>query len=345
MPDTTYGRLLGGKPEDMAQAWDRWSRQPVDLDIPDGALPGGHPRRQRTLAAPVTVQGPGTFMGKRTRTLTFEPTDMAGWWFERSDLRDVLPFAVSPRNVWTTGDVVSNIVLRAGPPHNYVRMVEHMIAFKIGMGLDNVLVRLDSGDPPLFNRGSLELVEAVEKAGWRELAAPARFVTVREPVCVCGANGSFVSLAPPADPARPTLHLDCAIDFKTAIGQQRLRFHVTPEHFRQGAQARTNSSGVKMIYCRTIGRVFADIRNLGYTMDNLLIAGRRGYYNEPRLVHNGKSLEAVWHRAALDLLAALALIEEGQFVGRAASYKAGHTLDVELIRQLYKNRLLAEVRT
>ncbi|MBP7830144.1 MAG: UDP-3-O-acyl-N-acetylglucosamine deacetylase [Kiritimatiellae bacterium] len=340
MAEAAFGKLLAGQPEDMTRAWELFSRQPVDLELPAAPAVVGAPRRQRTLAGPVTVQGPGTFRGKHTRTVTFEPTDLPGWWFERSDLKDVLPFAVSARNVWTTGDIVSNIVLRAGPPHNYVRMVEHIVALKVGLGLDSVLVRIDSGDPPLFDRGSLELVEAVEKAGWREVDAPARRVTVREPVCVCSANGSFVALAPPADPARPTLHLDCAIDFKTAIGRQRLRFHVTPELFRQGAQARTNSSGVKMIYCRTIGRIFADIRNLGYTKKNLLIAGRREYYNEPRLVHEGKSLEAVWHRAALDLLAALALIEEGQFVGRVVSYKAGHTLDVELVRQLYKNRLL-----
>lgn len=342
--DKPCGTILAGSPEDFQRAWERWARQPVDLDLGNGGPPGGIPRRQRTLAGPATVSGPGTFMGKQTRTVRFEPTDLEGWWFERADLRDVLPFAVSPRNVWTTGDLVSNIVLRAGPPHNYVRMVEHMVALKAGLGLDNVLVRLDSGDPPLFNRGSLELVEAIEKAGLRELEKPVRFVTVREPVGVCSASGAFVFLGPPEDPARPALHLDCAIDFKTAIGQQRLRFSVTPETFRQGAQARTNSSAVKMIYCRTLGRLFADIRNLGYTLDNLLVAGRHRYYNEPRLIHNGKSLEAVWHRAALDLLAALSLIEEGQFIGRAISYRAGHTLDVELIRQLYKNRLLTTIR-
>ncbi len=32
--------------------------------------------------------------------------------------------------------------------------------------------------------------------------------------------------------------------------------------------------------------------------------------NEPKMLHAGESLEAVWHRATLDLLAALALIED-----------------------------------
>jgi len=58
------------------------------------------------------------------------------------------------------------------------------------------------------------------------------------------------------------------------------------------------------------------------------------------LLHEGKSLEAVWHRAVLDLLAALALIEEGRFLGHVISYKAGHRQDVDLVRLLYKQNLL-----
>ncbi len=104
--------------------------------------------------------------------------------------------------------------------------------------------------------------------------------------------------------------------------------------------ARTNTSWAKVLYCRTIGRLFADVRNLGYTSQNVLIAGRNRYMNEPRLVHEGKALEAVWHRSVLDLLAAIALIPNGQFVGHITSYKAGHRLDCELMRQLYLNEVL-----
>lgn len=341
MPESDIGTILAGDADTARRAYDAWSRQPVDWDIPDGETPVPV-RRQRTIDRPVTVSGPGTFFGKSTRTVTFEPTDMEGWWFERIDVPDALPFAVSARNVWTTGDVVSNIVLRAGPPHNYCRMVEHIVALKAGLGIDNLLIKIDSGDPPLFKRGSLDLVEALESAGVREIDRPARHFTVSERVTVVSPSGGFLTLAPWAA-GTPLLHVDCAIDFPTAIGQQRIRFPVKKEHFRHGAAARTNTTALKMLYCKTIGRVFADIRNLGYTMDNIVVAGRMGYYNQPGLVHEGKSLEAVWHRAVLDLLAALALIEEGPFAGSVISYKAGHGLDVEMIRQLYKRRLLKKL--
>ena len=44
----------------------------------------------------------------------------------------------------------------------------------------------------------------------------------------------------------------------------------------------------------------------------------------------GKSLEAVWHRATLDLLAAVALLDTGRFAGTIVSYRAGHTQDVRM---------------
>ena len=337
-----FGRILLGEETLLKAAYERFQAQPVDWDLMSGETPPPH-RNQRTIAKPVSVTGPGTFFGKATRTLRFEPSEKPGWWFSRDDLGgDVLPVGGSIYNVWTTGDVVSNIVLRSGSPHNYIRMVEHIIAFRLGLGIDNVLIRMESGDPPLFDRGSLDLLDALEEAGIQELDRPAEYVTVKEPVSIVAPNGAFLVLRPSA-PGRPILTLDCAIDFPTAIGKQRIRFPLTAGHFKYGAEARTNTSFSKMLFCMTIGKLFADIRNLGYTMDNILVASKTGYMNEAKLVHGGKSLEAVWHRAVLDLVAALALVEGARFVADVESYRAGHGLDCHLVRLLYKHDLLVRV--
>jgi UDP-3-O-[3-hydroxymyristoyl] N-acetylglucosamine deacetylase len=339
MADEALGRILLGSADDLKRAYEQFRAQSVDWDLMDGDVPAPH-TFQRTIAKPVSVTGPGTFFGKATRTLRFEPSTKPGWWFSRDDLGgDVLPVAGSIYNVWTTGDVVSNIVLRSGSPHNYIRMVEHIIAFRLGMGIDNILIRMESGDPPLFDRGSLDLLDALESAEIQELDAPVSYLTVKEPVSVAMPNGAFVTLKPSA-PGKPILRLDCAIDFPTAIGKQRIRFPLTSGHFKYGAEARTNTSFSKMLFCKTIGKLFADIRNLGYTMDNILVASKTGYLNEAKLKHNGKSLEAVWHRAVLDLVAALALMEDGRFVADVESYRAGHGLDCHLVRLLYKHDLL-----
>ena len=338
MVNEPFGQVLTGSVEDLRRAYDRMQQQPVDWDLSSTEAAPRHPR-QRTIARPVTVSGPGTFFGKATRTLTFEPTDLEGWWFSRDDLADCLPVRVSIRNVWTTGDVVSNIVLRSGPPQNYIRMVEHIVALKVGLPVDNVMIRLESGDPPLFKRGSLDLVEALEQAGSVEVNRPVQYWTVKERVSVSSGQGNFL-IFEPADPAKPRLTVDCAVNFPTAIGQQRIVFPLNYEHFRRGAEARTNTPYGKMLYVKTIGRIFADLRNLGYTRENILIAGRHRYINEPKLIHDGKSLEAVWHRAILDLFAAVALLEEGRFVGHITSYRAGHALDCLAMRLLYKKGLL-----
>ena len=168
------------------------------------------------------------------------------------------------------------------------------------------------------------------------------FLTVKEPVTVGGRGGSFLTFLP-AEPGSRGLTLDCALDFRSAIGKQRIRFPVNRETFRLASCARTNTSLLTVLYFRTFGQIFADTRNLGYTLRNILVAGRWRYINKPRLVHNGKALEPAWHRAALDLLAALALIDRGRFVGTVISYKAGHALDVRMIRELYHREMLREV--
>ena len=333
------GTILQGDEAAIKAAYEEMNSMAVDWDLRDRPV---EPMRklQTTLADSVTLSGPGTFMGKATSTITLEPTRQEGWWLDRTDLPHTLPIRVGISNVWTTGQIVSNIVLRSGNRHNYVRMVEHIISLRLGLGIDNVMIKIDSGDPPLFEQGSLDLVEAFEKCGKVTTGNPVRYVTVKEPVTIGGTYGDFVTLSPPDDLENPQLTVDCGINFKTALGQQRIIFPVCEELTKMASVARTNTSFSKVIYCATIGKLFADVRHLGYNRRNVSIAGKRRYINEPRLRHEGKALEAAWHRAVLDLLAAIALIQNGFFVGKIKSYKAGHRLDCELIRQLYLNQVL-----
>jgi len=339
--DTLPGRLLSGSHDEALASWNRLRALPVDEDR-SAAAPEPIRRNRRTIAKAVKVQGPGTFFGKETRTIEFLPTEREGWWFDRVDLPDSLRVGVGIHNVWTTGQIVSNIVLRSGSPHNYIRLVEHIIALRMGMDIDDLIIRIDSGDPPLFDVGSMPLLEALEEAGSVSSAYPMRYVTVKEPV-VLSAGGDKLLVFEPVDPKRPALDLDCAVDFPNVIGRQRILLTVNRDTFRHGAHARTNTTAQKKLYCQTIGKLFADVRNLGYTRDNVLIAGRRRYGNTPGLIHNGRSLEAVWHRAILDLLAAVALIDRGHFLGKISSFKAGHGMDVEAVNQLYRNDLLVPV--
>ncbi|MDF3127729.1 UDP-3-O-acyl-N-acetylglucosamine deacetylase [Kiritimatiellaeota bacterium B1221] len=343
MSNTLPGIPLAGDQQDAQNLWNLLQSMPVDEDCTDQA-PEPIRKRRTTIASPVSVQGPGTFFGKETRTIEFLPTEREGWWFDRGDHPDWLRIQVAIQNVWTTGQVVSNIVLRSGQPHNYVRLVEHIIALRMGMGIDDLTIKIDSGDPPLFDVGSMPLVEALESVGTVDSAFPLEYVTVKEPVHFSTPEGKLLVFEP-ADPNDPKLELDCGISFPNVIGEQRIKLVVNRDTFRRGAHARTNTTAQKKLYCQSIGKLFADVRNLGYTDKNVLIAGTKKYHNEPEpsLWVNNKSLEAVWHRAILDLLAAIALIESGNFIGKVSSYKAGHAMDVQAVKALYRNDLLTKV--
>jgi len=329
------GRILLGETQTIREAYEKFNAQPVDVaDVCEGDA--GYSARRTTLGGERSVTGPGTFYGRAQRTLTFKPSEDFGWWIDRTDLTEQLKTHVSIRNVWTSA---RNIVLRSGNPHNYLRMVEHIIALRLGMGVDDVVISVNSGDPPLFDRSSMDLVEAIEQTGIVERDEPARYVTVKEPVTFGGDRGDFLTFLPP-EKGEKKLRLDCAIDFDSIIGKQRIVFDVTPRTFRYGAFARTNASYSQMLMVKTVGCLMADTRNLGYTHENILIHGKKKFYGEPRFLQGSKALEPVWHRATLDLLAALALIDAGRFVGRVVSYRAGHTLDVRAVLLLCLNKLL-----
>lgn len=339
--DFDFGKILDGQKNALHNAWARFQSVPIDEDWSDqDPLPVAD--SPMTIAKPVTVSAPGTFAKNRISTLALEPCQQAGWWFDRSDLPDSQPIKVSSRNVWTTGKVVSNIVLRSGSAHNYARLVEHIIALKAGMDVDNLLIRMESGDPPLFNAGSEDLVNALRGAGRKQCQGKVRYFTVKEPATMATPHGGFTTVLP-AKPGDRSLNIDCARDFPNAIGQQRIRFVLNDRSFDHGSKARTNATWKQMMFIRIFGKLFADVRNIGYNKTNILIAAKNRYVNEPTHLVNGKSLEAAWHRAILDLVAALALIEEGRFVGEIIDYKGNHFADVELVKLLHANDLLVEV--
>ncbi|EDY84687.1 hypothetical protein VDG1235_4320 [Verrucomicrobiia bacterium DG1235] len=335
------GRILEGSAELLSKAKNAFEAVPVDQDW-SSDNPAPRIARPRTIARPVEVSAPGTFSKNSIRTLRLEPTELSGWWLQRSDLPHSLPIKVSIRNVWTTGEIVSNIVLRSGSSHNYVRLVEHIIALKAGMDVDNLLIKLESGDPPLFNEGSKELVEAINSAGRQELDGKVRYFTVKERVSLLTPHNGLLQIDP-VEEGNLALEIDCVRDFPNAIGQQRIRFVNNERSFLHGSTARTNSTARQKLLVTTFGKLFPESRNLGYNSKNVLIAGKRKYVNQPTHMHEGKSLEAAWHRAVLDLLAALALIDEGRFVGRIVDFKGGHYPDVEMVKLLHAYDLLVEV--
>ena len=339
LPEYELGRTVFGSTAAIAAAYERFRRQPIDEERLAEGRGGLFVDERRTLQGDSPVSGVGTFKGSEKQTLTFAPSPRPGWWIRRMDQPEQLDTGVDIANLWTSAQ---NLVLRSGSPHNYLRMVEHIVALKLGLQVDDVLVKVNSGDPPLFEQSSLPLVKAMEHAKIVSTGKAASCVTVREPVAFGGRRGDFLLFLPAAAGER-RLRIDCAITWNTVIGQQRVRFDATPETFRYASLARTNATHRQYLLAKTVGKLFAATRNWGYNERNILIHGPKRYHTEPRFPHGGKFLEPVWHRATLDLMAALALTGPNRFVGTVVSYRAGHTLDCDAVRALYRNDLLVGV--
>ena len=340
LPEYKIGKTVFGSAAAIGAAYERFKTQEIDEIrlVADRSCPFS--AKRRTLAGETQVAGIGTFKGSERQTLTFAPSEKPGWWIRRMDLPAQLDTKVDIANLWTSAQ---NLVLRSGSPHNYLRMVEHIVALKTGLGVDNVLLKVNSGDPPLFDESSLPLIRAMEEAKIVESAEDATYVTVKEPVAFGGTRGDFL-LFLPAENGERNLRIDCAISWNTVIGNQRVLFDVTPETFRYASLARTNATHRQYLFVKTVGKLFAATRNWGYNERNILIHGPRKFYTEPRFPVNGKFLEPVWHRATLDLMAALALMGEDRFVGTVVSYRAGHTLDCDAVRALYRNNLITKLQ-
>ena len=130
-------RLLAGDPDDFRAGLDGWAGIPVDMEYP--APPGWTPARHpTTLAKPFYVSGRGTYERCLCSTLHFEPHAGDGWWIDRTDHGEQLPIRASIRNVW---DTKRSIVLRSGSAHNYLRMVEHVVALRLGLEIGRASCR------------------------------------------------------------------------------------------------------------------------------------------------------------------------------------------------------------
>ena len=339
MPEYQIGKIVFGSAASIDAAYSSFKVQPIDETrlLERGAVPFSG--RRCTLASEAQVEGVGTFQGRYTQKVAFAPSPRPGWWIRRMDHPEQLDTAVDIANLWTSA---RNLVLRSGSPHNYLRMVEHIIALKLGLGVDDVLIKVNSGDPPLFDESSVPLVKTMDYAKIVETEAEATYVTVKEPVAFGGRRGDFL-LFYPAENGEKKLRIDCAISWNTVIGEQRVLFDVAPETFRYAAIARTNATHRQYLLAKTVGKLFAATRNWGYNECNILIHGPKRYHTEPRLPVGEKFLEPVWHRATLDLMAALALTGPHRLAGTVVSYRAGHTLDCDAVRALYRNDLLVRM--
>ncbi len=84
--------LILGDKDAYFRSFEEFSSIPVDWNVGNAPILNEIPQ-QKTIERPFTLSGHGTFEGKNMTTMTFEPTELEGWWFDRVDKVNELPMS------------------------------------------------------------------------------------------------------------------------------------------------------------------------------------------------------------------------------------------------------------
>src|SRR3982751_4767898 len=118
---------------------------------------------QRTLRRPISCAGIGLHSGRKViLSLKPAPAD-SGIRFRRSDLGGL--------EVPATVQHVGGINYATGLTRDTVKVdtVEHLLAALVSLGVDNVIVELNSPEVPIMDGSASQFIELIRQAGVRQL--------------------------------------------------------------------------------------------------------------------------------------------------------------------------------
>ena len=270
--------------------------------------------RQMTIARPVTYSGVGLHSGNQCH-MTFVPAAAdTGIRFVRTDLEGQPSIAVDPDHV-----VGVERGTTIGVNGAEVQTIEHVLAAIAARGIDNLVIELDSGEPPVADGSSLPFWKALEEAGMRELDAPRRTYRVEEPIFFEEGDVEITLL--PSD----RLQVSFSIDFDHPLVRHQFEsFEITPETFeREIAPARTFGFLHEIEQLKAAGLI------RGGNLRNAIVIGDDKILNEDHLRY---PTELVRHKI-LDLLGDMKVLNV-DLKAHIIAHRSGHRTHLQLVRIL-----------
>lgn len=188
--------------------------------------------KQTTIAKTVHVSGIGLHTGNMT-TVEFKPAEPnTGIIFVRNDIAERPYVRASVEHVL---DVTRGTTIGKGNMN--VHTVEHLLAACYALGIDNLIIHMDSNEPPVGDGSSLMFVEMLEQAGVVEHTVERSVLKITEPVRY--ESGLTVIEARPYD--KEGLRITGELLYNHPLIQhQKACFEIVPEIFKKEiAPART----------------------------------------------------------------------------------------------------------
>ncbi len=188
--------------------------------------------KQTTIAQSVSFEGIGLHTGN-TSKITFHPADANhGYKFVRTDLEEKVEI---PALVDYVVDLSRGTTL--GIDDVKVHTVEHVLAALAGLKIDNCLIELSANEPPVVDGSSMPYVEALQKAGIKQLDAEREYFEIDETISFSNEEKHVEIVALPNDNFRATVMVDY---FNPALGSQHTGlFDLEKEFVTEFAPART----------------------------------------------------------------------------------------------------------
>ena len=163
---------------------------------------------QRTIKSAISVAGVGLHTGREV-TLTFKPApENHGFSFVRTDL-DGNP-VVEAKAEYVTNTQRGTTLEKNGVA---IQTCEHVLAAAVGLQIDNILIEMNSPEPPIMDGSSKYFLEALEKAGIEEQDAPANIYVVKEVISYKDETTGSEIIAMPSD----NYEITTMVDFGTKI--------------------------------------------------------------------------------------------------------------------------------
>ena len=298
-------------------------------------------KKQKTIQKEVSLSGVGIHTGN-TVNMTIKPAPVNhGFAFSRIDLEG------SPI-IGAKAEYVVNTQRGTNLEKNGVQIQtsEHVLAAAVGLDIDNLLIELDSSEPPIMDGSSKYFVEALEKAGIEEQDADIEEYVVKEIISYKDeVTGSEIILMPSDEYQVTTM-----VDFGTKIlGTQNATLDKISDFKEEIADARTFSflHEIEMLLENDLIKggdlnnaiVYVDKELSDDTMQKL----KKAFNKEEIAVKSNGILdnltlhwanEAARHKL-LDVVGDLALVGT-RIRGKVIANKPGHLINTQFAKKLAK---------
>jgi UDP-3-O-[3-hydroxymyristoyl] N-acetylglucosamine deacetylase len=267
---------------------------------------------QRTLRRPTSCAGIGLHSGRKV-TLSLKPAAAdSGIRFRRSDLGGL--------EVPATVQHVGGINYATGLARDAVQVdtVEHLLAALVSLGIDNVVVELNSPEVPIMDGSAAPFIYLIHEAGVKQLAAARRYLKVLRPITLTRGDKRIALY--PSDHFKVTYSIAYE---HPMLRQQSRTLRITEQSFVDDiAPARTFTFLKEVEMLRQQGLA------LGGSLENAIVIGETGVLNTGLRFDD----EFVRHKI-LDVIGDMALVGH-PIQGHLVAHRGGHALHTAFAAQV-----------